>query len=333
MRSIFATSLPQYLDPLDEMARQLLSGTAGPEVEGALQAAASSLRQAAEKMSFQSVAELLARLEEAVGQALGRGAGAVSTEHRELILGLLLDLRQVAEDFGGEQEKLHGAPLAERLAGMPGAGDIAARLARAGLVLDVQLQGARPDEIAAVSGLTRATVNEVLEWLKRGGPPAADEPPTPLAGPPPAAPARPDAAAAADAVEALLAARERLASRLEETREDIQARRARIRTLRDERAREEQALGRARAAHRELERWLADSGAVRARLQQQRELYARALQEAEQRLAQRRAQLDELGREANDQTTELGASREALRQLEDMMDRLRSRFDRRRPTR
>jgi len=332
MRSIFATSLPQYLDPLDEMCRQLLSGTAGPEVEGALQAAAGALRQAAEKMSFQAVADLLARLEEAVGQALAPGAGEVSRERRELILGLLLDLRQIAEDFGGAQEKLHGTSLGELLGGMPGAGEIVARLARAGLVLDVQLQGARPDEIAAVSGLSKATVGEVLEWLKRGGAPAAALAVAPLAALPPPAD-RSDAEAAADAIEALLAALERLASRLEETREDIQARRSQIRNLREERAHEEQELARARAAHRELERWLQSSGEVRAKLLQQRDLYATALHEAEQHLAERRAQLQALGREASDQTTELGASREALRQLETMMDRLRSRFDRRRTAR
>ena len=335
MRTIFATSLPQDHDPHDEMCRQLLGGTAGPEVVGTLRSATESLRQAAEKMSFHAVADLLGRLEEAVDEDPPLGAGEVPRERREQILANLLDLRQIAEDFGGVQERIRGTPLVECLGGLPGAADIVARLARAGLVLDVQLQGARPDEIAAVSGLSRAAVGEVLDWLRRGGPPAA----TPAAPDPTEAGARlhatssPDADAPADAVEALLAALERLALRLEETRQDIQARRGRIRILEAERAQQEQEHERGRAAHEELERWLAASSEVRARLQAQRDLYATALRDAEQRLAQRRALLTALGREVGGQAAELGTSREALRQLESTMSRLRTRFQRRRVTR
>ncbi|MBI5478438.1 MAG: hypothetical protein HY906_06250 [Deltaproteobacteria bacterium] len=133
-----------------------------------------------------------------------------------------------------------------------------------------------------------------------------------------------------DATEALLAALERLAGRLEETRHEMQARQAQLRTVRAEQAELDQELQRNRAAHGELERWLTASGALRARLLSQRDLYATALHETEQRLAKRRTALATLEREVRDQTAELTASREALRQLESMTNRLRTRFERRR---
>ncbi|HEY3357052.1 MAG TPA: hypothetical protein VGQ83_27630 [Polyangia bacterium] len=342
MRGIFATSLPQYLDPLEELCHQLLGG-GGAEVHASFLAAAGSLREAAEKMSFAAVSDNLRRLEEAVAQLPLVGGAAVDRDGREAVLELILDLRQISEDLGAAHDAVKGRPLVERLAGMPGASETAARLARAGLVLDAQLEGARPDEIAAVSGLGRDQVARVLAWLR-------GEPPEP-ASEPAAAPAAVPVAAFAPAptgdrdagvpdeedrlageVAALAAATERLGARLDEVRVDAARARARVGALRDERARLGAELERVRHAGTELDRWLAESTGLRAQLLAQRDLYTAARRDAEHRLSRRRQQLEDLTQALHRQREELGSSRAALEELDAMVRGIRARLGRERIT-
>ena len=346
MRSIFATSLPQYVDPLEQLCHQLLSG-GGEEIFASFRAAATSLREAADTMSFTAVSDILLRLENAVAQLPTRGGAAINRDAREAVLGLILDLRQLSEELGASHEAIKGRALVERLAGLPGAAEIAARLARAGLVLDVQLHGARPDEIVAVSGLARAQVDAVLAWLAAHpvddatGAPGGSAPAAAARGGHAADAASPRGATAAgagaaddeaqrlaDEIAALLAAIDRLGARLDEARVDAARSRTRSDNLKARRRAIAAEVERRRRSNEELERWLTAATALQARLLSQRDLYAGARRDSEHRLEQRRRRLAELVHSVGEQQDELISSREALEELDTMVREIRARIGR-----
>ena len=320
MRSIFGASLPQYIEPLEQTAHHIISRNADADVVRTFSASAASLREAAEKLGFADVAGMISELEDSVIRVASE-PGEVPRDSRLAVLGLLDDLRRLGEQLGGPQERVHGTSLVERLAGMPDAGPIVIQLARAGLVLDEQLLAGRPDEIAAVSGLAAPIVARVLAWLR--GEPALE------AVAPPPAPAAPPLRAVGDAearrddgpmsadeklareLAALEAAGARLEARLEEVRIDLGRGRERLESLRLQQTAVD-----------------ADTGDLRDRLAAERELRARALDDARKDLQRLREQVTAIRRSVESEETNVASARTALGSLERMISEIQARASR-----
>jgi len=179
IRQIFGTTLPQYLEPVEEMIEQILSETEGREsTVQAFLGTVSSLSAAASRMGFDEVFRILERMSMRVGR-LSEQAGAVPQEVREALLFDLEEIKNLAEGLGGAQAA--GGPRAQTifaaLRGAPGIDEaVIQKLGAAGLMTVAQLQLARPDEVSAVSGLPPEVVARVMQVVGPGaGERAADE--------------------------------------------------------------------------------------------------------------------------------------------------------------
>jgi len=175
IKEIFGTAFPQYLQPVEEIIKQALSGEADEESVSALDGMLGSLMEAATRMGFDNVNETIGALREAVSGIEDDPGAEIDDEQREQIVGALLDLKDLAEEIGGDTQQY--APqrmIVSALKDNPDIGQLVLRrLSAAGLVTVDQLLGARPDEIAAVSGLDRAIVDRLLVAVK--GEAAGDE--------------------------------------------------------------------------------------------------------------------------------------------------------------
>jgi hypothetical protein len=111
IRRIFGTTLPQYLEPVEEMVQQILTEKPAEETVDALLGTLSSLGQAASRVGFEEVVVQLERFRETVAGLGEELDGPVAREKREGILGGLLDLKDLRgrqrrarrDDFSGAQ--------------------------------------------------------------------------------------------------------------------------------------------------------------------------------------------------------------------------------------
>ncbi|MBW2277169.1 MAG: hypothetical protein JRF63_06730 [Deltaproteobacteria bacterium] len=164
IKEIFGKAFPQYLQPVEEIIKQVLSGEGDEESLSALDGMLSSLMEAASRMGFENVNEAIGNLRESVAGLQDDPEAAIDDEQREEIVGALLDLKDLSEEIGGDTTQLPTSQtIISALKNKPGIGQLVLkRLSAAGLVTVDQLVSARPDEIAAVAGLDRAIVDKIL---------------------------------------------------------------------------------------------------------------------------------------------------------------------------
>jgi hypothetical protein len=167
MRRIFGTTLPQYLQPVEEMAAQILSGGGTKETEDALVATLSSLGEAAGRMGFGEVKASL----DGLRQRFESKENQKTAEFREAVLGDLIDLKDIGLEMAGTSmapTPAQGESLLAALRGMKGLDEAAlGRLTKAGVLTVEQVRKGRPDEIAVVSGLDLALVHRIRAHLER----------------------------------------------------------------------------------------------------------------------------------------------------------------------
>jgi hypothetical protein len=169
IREIFGTTFPQYLKPIEEVVEQILAGKGDAESTKALLAMIASLMEASSRMGFDNVYQLLASLNDHIlGLEIDKQE-VVDSSRREQILGLILELSDLAEQMGGQGPSSAAeeqTSIFEVLKDVEGIGDLALRrLAAAGVTTVEQIKMARPDEIAAVSGLDIEVVNKIISIL------------------------------------------------------------------------------------------------------------------------------------------------------------------------
>lgn len=177
IREIFGTSFPQYLQPVEEIIEQVLSGKGDTESLEALDGMLSSLETASLQMGFEDVHKLLNHLHTRVSELDVASSDPVPADAREAILGDVLELRDLADKMGGGGQTESGErqnTIFTALKGKEGVGDLVLRrLSAAGLVTVGQLLMAKPDEIAAVTGLGPDIVQNLLKVLAEEESPAA----------------------------------------------------------------------------------------------------------------------------------------------------------------
>jgi hypothetical protein len=165
IRRIFAATLPQYLEPVEEMTAQVLKNGAAADTIEALQGTLSSLTVAATRVGFDPVVESLTAFVEQIKRLSELDGEAVPQEVRETILGDLIDLKDLARELGGDdaEQPESAGTIYQALRDCTDLDQsILPRLSAAGLTRVEQLTMANPDEIAAVTGLDLEVVAQLL---------------------------------------------------------------------------------------------------------------------------------------------------------------------------
>ena len=174
IQRIFGTTLPQYLEPVEEMVEQILADSASGDTVTALAGTLASLSQAAARVGFEQVVGQLDRFHHLV---LDLGDEA---EHKDVaathaaIQATLAELQRMAGQLaGGESpDQADRCPtifqaMQDRGIGPAelGGQDVLHKLSAAGVTRVDQLREARPDEVAAVSGLELELVQRLIARL------------------------------------------------------------------------------------------------------------------------------------------------------------------------
>jgi hypothetical protein len=290
IREIFGTAFPQYLQPVEEIVEQILSGKGDAESLQALEGMLLSLEGASTRMGFDDIYKLLKHLHDQVSGLEVVPGEVVPAEVREVVLGDLLELRDLADQMGGGGAQDSGErqkTIFTALKGKEGIGDLVLkRLSAAGLVTVDQLLMAKPDEIAAVTGLGSDIVENLLKVL------AAEEAP---AGSPPEIPAEVESlheqvlerlraeVEAESSIEDLKAAVSRLHSRVLE-------RRAQLDALDD-------SLEEMQKAFRQLSDRMAERAAFIDEIRSRRDDLARACAASEESMRREEIRIKALGQE------------------------------------
>jgi hypothetical protein len=311
IRRIFGTTLPQYLEPVEEMLEQILTGKPSGDTVSALAGTLVSLSQAAARVGFDEVVQQLDRFHDMV-TPLGEQSKAVSRAKREAILGALFDLKDLAQRLSGEdapEEDTERSPtIFQALKDAEDIGEeVLQKLSSAGLTRVDQLRQARPDEVAAVTGLDAAAVRRLLDRVLGGPGEGAHVEQLPL-GP--------------DALENVLQRKLRAQVEAEAAVEEARAKIQRLRT----------GVKRARERLTELSQRSKELAAERARAVKERAGRAEELLEARQArdaLELRYARQADALREDNEQLLEVRRRRQQLTRrdtaLDDEVDQLVSR--------
>lgn len=87
IREIFGTAFPKYLQPVEEIVEQILSGDGDSESTEALTGMFSSLMEASSRMGFDNVHQLLGQLQERISSPGPDLSGPIAADVRERILG------------------------------------------------------------------------------------------------------------------------------------------------------------------------------------------------------------------------------------------------------
>jgi len=174
IRSIFLTTLPQYLEPVEQMLDQVFDGDGGgDDTRQALVATLTSLDAAAARIGLEEIVERLKRIADRV-QLLDEIPDDRGTARRAIFADLA-ELRRLtgAADRAAASDDAGSRTILSVLRAVGRADEtVLSRLTSAGLVTVDQLLMARPDEITAVSGLDRATVDRLLADVARSVTPA-----------------------------------------------------------------------------------------------------------------------------------------------------------------
>ena len=174
IRQIFMTTLPQYLEPLEELLEQALAGPeADATVISTLGTTVSSILAAAQRIGVNDVAASLIEMEALIGEL----ALSDPAEVADALRGTLLEIKRQSGASEARSEK--SETIVHALGEVEGFDtSILEGLTAAGLVTVAQLQMARKHEIVAVTGLPEASIDALLaalgieERARRSAPPA-----------------------------------------------------------------------------------------------------------------------------------------------------------------
>lgn len=291
IRQIFGTSFPQYLLPIEEILEKVFSGKGDLESVELLRGMINSLMAASERMGFMSVYEVLGHLRDHV-QEIGPFLGAELPRNiRETIVGDLLELKDIAEEMGGEAApKTKSQTIFSLLADKEGVGDLVLkRLSAAGLITVDQLAMARRDEIAAVTGLDLKIVDTLLSYVRGSSPdpaPAAREAEVPA-----------EIQALHDEVVQKLRAEVEAEAALEEQRAELRRRQSRLSEQRAETQALEGSIAGLRAELGAKERKLTEQAAFLDELRATRDALIKQCASREEELQRKESRLDELREE------------------------------------
>lgn len=197
IRSIFLTTLPDYLEPVKQMLEQLLSSDDPTEMRQALDTTLESIQTAASRVQIDDVSEVVQHM-----RAHLRESGPIAEESRDSLWAGLGRIEQLVAGVATEARP-HSETLVSALGRV---GDIdrgvLEKLTAAGLVTVDQIRMADPREIVAVSGLDAGVVQRVVNAVAEQPPAPAQQRPvsSPLASAPPA----PDTPTGDDTLETLL---------------------------------------------------------------------------------------------------------------------------------
>lgn len=224
IRTIFLTTLPDYLDPVRQMLEQLLSADNAAEMRQALDTTLESIQTAASRVQIDDVSEVVRQMRAQLSEQ-----GPISEEKRESLWAGLSRIEQIAAEVATGDARPHSETIVSALARAGGIDEgVLEKLTAAGLVTVDQIRMADPKEIMAVSGLPAAIVERLIAAVAEKAPAPVDPPPQASPSPPPphrqgqpeGAPAAPE-----ERLETLL--RQQVESEL-----DIEQRRAQLLRLR-----------------------------------------------------------------------------------------------------
>lgn len=253
IKSIFLATLPQYLEPVEQMIDQLFAdaAAAGDTTDGwqALAATISSLSAAASRIGFDDIYVRLDRMTALVG---GVGDGGPPAELRTQLIAELGAIRLIATGDAAPAPTAgaSGQTVVAALRELDEVDDrVVQRMTSAGLVTVDQLLMAETDEIVAVTGLEVAVVERMLDVLSRRD----------RSAPAPAAPAGNvvEMQLGDDALRTQLTRKLRAQVDLEATTEELRAEVSRLRAHTAELATQLDDLA---GAHAELDRALGRAG-------------------------------------------------------------------------
>lgn len=170
IRGVFLASLPQYLDPVAEMAGQLFAASEPDEdTLRALATTLGSIAAAAERIGVGDVHAKVIELQ-ALVEAIDGGDFPVGDEVRSGIEDVLGSIRRIADPDATAATLVSAdgtsGTIVAAVARIPEIDkSVLEKLTAAGLVSVDQLRQARPDEIVAVSGLPPSVVRRLLDAL------------------------------------------------------------------------------------------------------------------------------------------------------------------------
>lgn len=304
IRQIFGTAFPQYLQPVEEIVEQLLSGQGDEESVSALGGMLTSLMEVSSRMGFENVYDLLERLSDRISRIDSAPDDATARAIREDIINAMFDLNELAEAMGGGSEPgERQRTIISALKDKPGIGQLVLRrLSAAGLVTVDQLEMAKPEEIAVVSGVDLEIVHKILEAVDEAG----DETPS--------ADGSPDwtvkigderrTAELPDEVESLheqvldqLRKEVDAQAAVDELKADIRTARSRVAEHRAELQLLEEALKKKRAALKSRSQQTINSAEILDGLTADRDILTRRLLRSEDAVQDKRRQLESLRRE------------------------------------
>jgi hypothetical protein len=181
IRQIFLNTLPEYLEPVSQMLEQVLRAKdEQPEIRRALQTTLSSISAAASRVGIHDVCAAVDEMRDRL-LVLDDEALPLPADVQERLRDALRGLEALA---GANSKKPDGAHKQTIVAALQRVGGVETavleRLTAAGLVTVDQLRMADPQEIVAVSGLDRATVNALLKRVLG----SSSEAPSPASAPP-----------------------------------------------------------------------------------------------------------------------------------------------------
>jgi predicted flap endonuclease-1-like 5' DNA nuclease len=221
IRQIFLATLPDYLEPIRQMVDQLVSAPAGDgDVQVTLTKTLSSMADAARRVGVEEAQHTLEVLRDDVLLF------SDPSEEREALTRRIAEaMDQLSAMAGAAPAGARSESIVSALRGVEGIGpEVLEKLLGAGLVSVDRILAGDPDEVQAVSGLDRATVERVFRALRRAPDVEREQPP----------PAPPDDAPREPEIGQLLEAQVDLELRLEDDRGRLLRLRIRIRELRKE---------------------------------------------------------------------------------------------------
>jgi hypothetical protein len=172
IRQIFLITLPQYLDPVEQMLTQLFEGESfDGEVHTALETTLASISEAAERINITDIHQALEKMRE-LAALLDVDTCVSGSELEGKLQTELLTIKRIS---GGEApddvpDRPRARTIVEAIRGKVGIDKSALeRLTAAGVVTVDQLKMARLDEIAAVTGLGMAVVKTLVDTLLADG--------------------------------------------------------------------------------------------------------------------------------------------------------------------
>jgi hypothetical protein len=226
IRQIFLTTLPEYLEPVRQMVQALFSSASGdPDIRKALTTTLKSIADAAGRVAVEDVRLAAERLREEI---ILLEAGDGSANEHGPVLEALERLTQIARPSTSQATPRSpsagsGRTLVAAFRNLEGVdGAALEKLTAAGLVTVAQVRMAEPQEIVAVTGLDRTTVDRIVRGIRAQRSESAN-------------PARADVGPAADdALERELRSQVEVELSIEELRGEVMRLRLRVESLRGE---------------------------------------------------------------------------------------------------